>query len=163
MVSSPSGWMSVFQGEDFRSHLFTPTCTKSRAEMWAKIQAEGLDVSSGVIWHPDATSRKVTPENVKGARFLVVEHDGEDLAGQIALIRYARDILHWPLRMILSTGGKGIHGLFDAPADLAQMTRDAHTLIGLGADPQSLNRSATRIPGAIRPETNNRQQIVWMT
>lgn len=150
------------KGEDFQSHLFQPANPESRAAMWEKVITGRLDVASGLIWHAGATSRKNTPHNLKGVRFLVVEHDYEDLAGQVALIRYARDILRWKLRMIVATGGKGIHGLFDAPADLAQMTRDAHTLIGLGADPQSLNRSATRIPGAIRPETGKPQQIVWM-
>jgi len=153
-------------GETFRSHLFEPANPEAAFGHWKKVCEEGLDHASGVVWLPEATGRKKA--FVKGHRLLVVEHDGEPLRGQIALIRYAREILGMDLRMVVSTGGKGIHGIFDAGSlSAAMLLKNFQTLAALGADAQSLGQSATRIPGAIRQPHGEKpggkiQSILWI-
>jgi hypothetical protein len=149
--------------EAFTLHKFEPARAGEPERLWKMVEAERLDHASGLIWKPDATNRKAT--SVAGRRLIVVEHDDATVAETVGLIRYAADVLGWPLRMILSTAGKGIHGLFDAAGiPPMQLRDDAQILADLGADKTALSRSATRIPGALRqPENNHRQSILWLT
>jgi len=147
----------------FLTHLFQPVL---QAEiMWDKITTEGLDHARGLLWKADADSRKM--DQSCGMRLLIVEHDNEGLEGNVALWRYARDFLGLNLRMVISTGGKGWHGIFDAPSNLASMDTKIKSLARLGADAGALSQSCTRVPGARRNSTEKTpggalQQIIWL-
>lgn len=146
----------------FAAHKFCPADKDQRDRIWEAIVAERLDHASGLVWKEDAVNRR--NECVAGRRLIVVEHDHASKAETVGLIRYAADALGWPLKMILSTGGRGIHGIFDASGiSPMQLKADATLLADLGADKNALGRSATRIPGALRqPENTNRQNILWL-
>lgn len=150
----------------FARHLFFADPAADPSAVWEMIEREGLDHASGLLWKAEATSRKA--ENVAGRRLLVVEHDKATIEETVALIRYAKERLGWKLKMVISTGGKGIHGLFDAAGiEPMKLAADAKLLASLGADPAALNRSATRIPGAIRQPQDGkpggkRQEILWL-
>lgn len=150
----------------FRRHCFYPAVIADRERAWTTICREGLDHARGVVWKHDAQSRK--GDQALGFRLAVVEHDHESLPGQIALVRYARLYLGWALVMVIHTGGKGIHGLFDVsaiPPD--RLKSDAAILAQMGADKQSLGKSQTRVPGVIRQADDKTpggqmQKILWI-
>ncbi len=114
---------------------------------WPDPSAYACDHTTGWVWREDAANR--CDENLVLRRFLSVESDDLPIPAQLAVLRWIRDELGLNLQMITHTTGKSIHGLFDAPPE-AQMPRLTAILSGLGIDRQSLRRSATRIPGAVR-------------
>lgn len=107
-------------------------------------------------------------ENQGPLRGLVVEHDLLNYDQSLALIGWvARDLLPGRLRWVLSTGGRGCHGIFDARGIDAPMLADlTEKLTTLGVDGHALSRGATRIPGVMRQLEGSydrkRQALVWV-
>lgn len=159
------GWKKM-SPEHFRSHVFRPADPAEAGRMWAQIVHERLDVCRGYTVLPEAASREQKSFGLP--RFIPVEHDGAELPQQIALIRYAKDVLEWPLRMVVHSGNKSIHGIFDpSEFDLDRIRRDVQHLHALGADKNALRNSASRIPGAIRRGDEKhpggtRQTLLWI-
>lgn len=149
--------------DDFKRHCFHPSDDVESAKIWNLIRMEKLDLTMGVSFKNREDGR--VNWNRNAFRFTVLEHDSESLAGQIALIRYAREILGWDLLMVVASGNKSIHGLFDA-SPLPRMRRQHfEILVGFGADKNALSRCATRIPGAVRASGKNPgavQSILWV-
>lgn len=150
----------------FRDNLFAPADPASRAAAWERIETVGLDLASGLVRDPNATSR--SDEFVTGRRFLVVERDNTPLEGQVAAIRYARGVLGWPLAYVVNTGRGNLHGIFDARGISPTMCEDGSKILAaVGCDAGALSHSRTRIPGAIRGADGKgyggqRQEILYI-
>jgi hypothetical protein len=140
---------------EFRSHLF---CARDWEKQWNVIERDGCEFSNGHAFNYLATSR--AKANYQTRRLFVVEHDKATIEEQIALLRFlmSQDMT---LRGVVHTGGKGVHGLFDPPADAQTMTRLIQIIEAVGADLQSAKRSQTRTPGAMR-SNGNLQLFVWI-
>jgi hypothetical protein len=135
--------------ESFRRHLFRAGDMAERERIFKVAQYHGLDHTRGVSWKPDACSRENC--EIAAYRVTVLEHDHVAKPEQIALIRYAKEVLKWDLRMVIDTTGKSLHGLFDVSAiPLDTVRAQMRTLANMGADPHSLAQCATRAPGMIR-------------
>lgn len=142
---------------EFRSHLF---CARDWERQWNVIERDGCEFSNGNAFNYLASSR--AKANYQHRRLLVVEHDKATIEEQIALIRFLNEKESAVLRGVVTTGGKGVHGLFDPPSDAQTMTRLIQIIDSFGADVQSFARSQTRTPGAIRSNNGNRQLFVWI-
>jgi hypothetical protein len=162
-------WWETKPHRLFSRHLFRAGDMGERERIFRTAMADRCDLTRGIAWKPGSQSRQ--GENVAARRFAVVEHDEVSKADQVALIRYVKDVLKWPLLMVIDTTGKSIHGLFDVssiPPDLGRL--QVQTLINMGVDPNALNNSATRAPGLTRqpnPDKPNkphgdRQRILWL-
>lgn len=167
------GWVGVMQEsrEAFQRHLFELWNPDEASRAWEVVSREGLDVTRLHLWHDPAEGRQAT--NAHTPLSIVIEHDGPKenrtpLPQQVALLRYCVETLGLTLRMVISTGGKGIHGLFDIPPiPPHDLKRIIDLFSGIGADRASIQSASTRIPGATRQpsETNpggNFQKILWI-
>lgn len=130
----------------FARHCFDP---EEAEAAWEIIQRDGCDHTSGVSWKDPSKGR--ISKNIAYNRILGVEHDDADWPSQIALWRYCQQVLKMDLLAVVDTTNKGGHGHFDANGLSTVRIREIiSTLQALGADPNVLERSSTRIPGAIR-------------
>ncbi len=134
-------------------------------------------------YKPNSLER--TNANVLTRPFLVFESDSLEKPVQAAIINWIRSPLGLglPLRMVCDTGGKSLHAWFDAlhltPSDFATLKPilTGHRMVcqtpiygnkpnthpGLGGDPAMFVLSQpVRLPGPMRPDTTNRQRIVWL-
>jgi hypothetical protein len=102
-----------------------------------------------------------TNENCNGTRFLVVESDTlpKDEVG--AIFHYLHVKLKYRIHAVIDTGGKSLHGWFDAPRSKVWETRLKATLTVLGCDPKLFTYSQpVRVPGADR--NGKLQKLIWM-
>jgi hypothetical protein len=100
-------------------------------------------------------------ENLNGHRFLVVESDtlAKDDVG--AVFVYLQRRLRYRLHCIIDTGGKSLHGWFDAPRDAVREARLKAGLVAFGCDPKVFTYSQpVRVPGAFRD--GKLQKLVWL-
>lgn len=155
----------------FKAHLFRLAEPEEQEQAWEEVVANRLDHTRLQPALEGAESRR--RENFGDPRAEVVEHDGSKenptpRTHQVALLRYVMDEFGWVLKWVVDTGGKGIHGHFDATHIEPMKLKEHYVLLkGLGADPCALAASATRIPGAIRRRTDThpggtRQPLVWI-
>ena len=99
---------------------------------------------------------------IEGQRFLVVESDtlAKDQIG--AVFAYLRRRLHYPLHAIIDTGGKSLHGWFDAPPTKIMENRLKAGLTAFGCDPKLFTYSQpVRVPGAFRD--GKLQRLIWLS
>jgi hypothetical protein len=104
-------------------------------------------------------------DQVQTHKYFVVEFDQlapedkqENKRRGAAILLYLRNEMGFPLRMIVDSGNKSVHGWFDNVLS----ERNKLLLRRLGADMASMRPSQpVRRPGAIR-ENNNPQSILWM-
>jgi hypothetical protein len=111
------------------------------------------------MFRPGSTSR--SNANVECRQFLVVESDvlHRDEVGAVFLFLQRR--LGHPLRCIVDTGGKSLHGWFEAPPEGTLLARLKAGLTGLGCDPKMFNPSQpARLPGALRD--GKEQKLIWL-
>jgi hypothetical protein len=119
-------------------------------------------------------------EGVARERFLVIEHDKVGLDEQASLLRWLRERVRLRLRAVVFTGGKSLHGWFDAPvaherARLRVMLCGVteQTIVegrgknvtrgGLGFDPACFNPvQPWKLPGWPHPTTKVPASLVWM-
>jgi hypothetical protein len=104
--------------------------------------------------------------NIKERKFIIFESDHDLLAknwnGQSAVIERLTAIL--PLRMVVYSGNKSLHGWFDATdADAeSHLWRFNKMAIRLGADRSCLRLAQPcRTPWAIRKNNNHVQKVIW--
>ncbi len=101
-------------------------------------------------------------DHVAQRRFLVVESDTlpKDQVG--AVFRWLREAVGLPLRAVVDTGGKSLHGWFDFPSEfiLAELKL---ILPELECDPKLFTASQpVRMAGMIRPEKGNLQRLLFL-
>lgn len=130
----------------FGRHLVPPRTDTDR--VWAAVNAEGLDHTSGAVYRPGSVSRH--GKNHIAHVYRPIEHDGLPIEGQIALTRYMQAL---GLRLILCvhTGNRGFHSWFDGRGLTQERAGSiAFFLHAIGADDGAFSRASTRTPGAIR-------------
>jgi hypothetical protein len=100
-------------------------------------------------------------ENLNGHRFMVVESDtlGHDEMG--AVFAFLRRRLHYDMHCIIDTGGKSLHGWFEAPPNKILENRLKAGLEVFGCDPKVFTYSQpVRVPGAWRD--GKLQRLIWL-
>jgi hypothetical protein len=126
---------------------------------WYQIGPVMGNYTCGSSFKPGSFQR--SNENCIGTRFLVVESDTlkKDEIG--AVFAYLNRRLHFNLHAIIDTGGKSLHGWFDAPRDRLAEARLKATLTAFGCDPRLFTPSQpVRVPGAWRD--GKLQRLVWL-
>jgi hypothetical protein len=112
-------------------------------------------------------------ESVQARRFLVIEHDHVSLAQQSALLRWLWRDCKMPLRAIVFTGGKSLHGWFECPPPVALEELQVmlcgfrrpgeKPLGGMGFDPATFVPSqAYRLPGWPHDKTGNLAELWFL-
>lgn len=157
---------------------------------WIDFAKTSIDVMPGprvcaCVFKPvDAQGRPATArslEQVARARFLVVEHDHLTLDEQGAHLRWLREACKLRLRAVVFTGGKSLHGWFDAPnaikvsklrTMLCGVQRDEIvdsrpvkvTEGGMGFDQAIFNPvQPWKLPGWPHPKTGKPVELVWVS
>lgn len=168
-TSPRASWRKIYR---FTDNLFDPACPVARAAAYERCKTQLLDHAWGVAWKPTATGR--SDDQTTRFTFRVVEHDGPSdgpptpIDHQIAAIQYARLVLGWKLLWILSTGGKGIHGIFDTSAiGPSRLEIDISILSSIGCDAMGLTHAHTRTPGIARRKCAKNpggklQSVLWI-
>lgn len=126
---------------------------------WYQIGPVMGNYTCGSSFKPGSFSR--CNENLNGHRFLVVESDtlAKDEVG--AVFAYLRRRLRYRLHCVIDTGGKSLHGWFDAPRNKVLETRLKAGLQAFGCDPKVFTYSQpVRVPGAWRE--GKLQRLVWL-
>ena len=103
-----------------------------------------------------------TVRNVLSRRFLVVESDvlARDEIG--AVFQWIEQYLQLPLRAVVDTGNRSLHGWFDYPQP-ALLAKLRMWLPVFGCDPAMFApNQPCRLPGAIRPETDSPQRLLYL-
>ncbi len=126
---------------------------------WYQIGPVMGNYTCGAAFKPGSYQR--SNANIEGQRFLVVESDtlAKDQIG--AVFAYLRRRLHYPLHAIIDTGGKSLHGWFDAPPTKLMENRLKAGLTAFGCDPKLFTYSQpVRVPGAFRE--GKLQRLIWL-
>lgn len=124
---------------------------------------------SGLVPHPDFRltcpsvfkpgSRHRSNDSVLEKRFLVVESDTLTREQTTAVFQWLRELL--PLRAVVSTGNKSVHGWFTYPHP-TQLAELKVVLPKLGCDSKMFTPSQPcRRPGGLR-ENGNYQRLLWL-
>ena len=174
-----------WQKKSHNFHLFEPANHEARHAAWEAV-LRGADHTSGLLFPKDSLFRR--HETSIGKRFIVVEHDGlksnpknpallphlahqtqtgpTTIEEQLGLLQFCTSKLKLPLLYVVSTAGKGVHGIFDSQKIHPKTLEDAKTLLlGMGVD-LVIGTLNTRTPGAIRQPTKDNpggkvQSIIW--
>ena len=113
---------------------------------------------SAAVWRHGCYQRNAS--QIVATPFLVVESDTLTRDQMGAVFRWCLAD-HLPLRAVIDTGGRGIHGWFDRPADPAALQERIAALTALGCDPGPMRPvSMSRLPGAWRGE--RQQRLLWL-
>ena len=126
---------------------------------WYQIGPAMGNFTCGAAFKPGSFQR--SNANCDGTRFLVVESDTlpKDEIG--AVFKYLQRRLRYPLHCIIDTGGKSLHGWFDAPPNKLMETRLKVGLTAFGCDPKLFTYSQpVRVPGAWR--NGKLQRLIWL-
>ncbi|MFN7137726.1 MAG: hypothetical protein ACK4UN_00125 [Limisphaerales bacterium] len=126
---------------------------------WYQIGPALGNYTCGSSFKPGSYRR--SNENLNGHRFLVVESDtlSRDEVG--AVFFYLRRRLRYRLHCIIDTGGKSLHGWFDAPPNKLLENRLKTGLTVFGCDPKVFTYSQpVRVPGAWRD--GKLQKLIWL-
>jgi hypothetical protein len=108
-----------------------------------------------------AGSFRRSNENLNGHRFLVVESDSLSKDEVGAVFAYLWRRLRYELHCIVDTGGKSLHGWFDAPRNKVLEERLKAGLVVFGCDPKVFTYSQpVRVPGAWRE--GRLQRLIWL-
>lgn len=105
--------------------------------------------------------------NVAKFRNLVLEMDGASIEDQLAFWSW----IDLPVRALIMSGGKSIHGWVDADCKSVvewevEIENDIfpNYLVPLGADPACKNESrVSRMPGHIRADKNAMQKLIYLS
>ncbi|MEA3207676.1 MAG: primase [Chthoniobacter sp.] len=119
--------------------------------------------------------------SVRARRFMVIEHDRLELAGQAAVLRWLMEAGGLKLRAVVFTGSKSLHGWFECP--VAAELDEVKTVLsgvegmaprkagesqvranpGLGYDPQSFIPSQPfRLPGWSHDKTHKQVRLLFL-
>jgi hypothetical protein len=98
-------------------------------------------------------------------RYIVMESDhGMSVEDQIRILFWVSERTDTPLRLIVSSGGKSVHGWFDCEgATEVQIFEWVKSAIKVGFDPRLiLPEQFVRFPGGFRPDKQARQSILYV-
>jgi len=126
---------------------------------WYQIGPVMGNFTCGSSFQPGSYQR--SNANCNGTRFLVVESDTlkKDEIG--AVFRYLQLRLRYSLHCIIDTGGKSLHGWFEAPPNKLMEQRLKAGLTAFGCDPKLFTYSQpVRVPGAYRD--GKLQKLIWV-
>ena len=97
-------------------------------------------------------------------RYIVMESDhGTSFDQQVAILFWVAEKTETPLRLVVRSGGKSLHGWFDtAGASETDIFNWVRLVIRVGFDPRLiLPEQYSRYPGGFRPDKNVRQEILY--
>lgn len=97
-------------------------------------------------------------------RYIVMENDhGMSSADQVKILFWVSAQTETPLRLIVSSGGKSIHGWFDTVGTTEEQIFEwVKFAVSVGFDPRlMLVEQFCRFPGGFRPDKNSRQEILY--
>jgi hypothetical protein len=97
-------------------------------------------------------------------RYIVMESDhGTSFDQQVAILFWVAEKTETPLRLVVRSGGKSLHGWFDtAGASETDIFNWVRLVIRVGFDPRLiLPEQYSRYPGGLRPDKNARQEILF--
>jgi len=124
---------------------------------WMELDAPVGQFTSPSIYPAGCTSR--SNENAT-RKYLVVESDTLAKEQMGAVLRLMRDLFQMKLHAIVDTGGKSIHGWFEAPPRQEWERQLKAFLIPMGCDPATFKPSQpVRMAGAKRDKTM--QRLLW--
>jgi hypothetical protein len=102
-------------------------------------------------------------DQVAAKRFLVVESDVLSKDDTCAIFRWLDKAVELPLRAIVDTGGKSVHGWFVYPPT-KHLDELKIVLPVLGCDAGMFTLSQpVRLPGVIRQDTGRPQQLIYLS
>jgi hypothetical protein len=136
---------------EYRKHFRPASC-------WA-ILGRTANYTCGSSFRPGVFRRGNS--EVAARQFLIVESDilTRDEVG--AVFKYMQHQLGYRLHCIIDTGGKSLHGWFDAPENKRAENRLKAGLTALGCDPKMFNHSQpVRAPGSWRED--RLQRLIWL-
>ena len=126
---------------------------------WYQIGPVMGNYTCGSSFRPGTCQR--SNAELAGHRFMVIESDTltRDQVG--AIFAWLNRRLRFGVHAIVDTGGKSLHGWFDAPARPALAERVKVALVALGCDRKVFTFSQpVRLPGAMRGE--RLQRLIWL-
>lgn len=126
---------------------------------WYQIGPVMGNYTCGSSFKPGSFRR--SNESLEGHRFMVIESDslGHDEVG--AVFAFLNRRLRFSLHAIIDTGGKSLHGWFDAPRSKLLENRLKATLVAFGCDPKVFTYSQpVRVPGVLRD--SRLQRLIWL-
>lgn len=97
-------------------------------------------------------------------RYIVMENDhGMPVSDQIKILFWVSAQTETPLRLVVHSGGKSVHGWFDtAGATEDQIFDWVKFAVSVGFDPRLiLPEQFVRFPGGFRKDKNARQEIIY--
>ena len=111
------------------------------------------------LFNPGTTSR--SNANVLSRPYLVLESDTLPKDSMCAVFRWLQEACFWPLRAVIDTGGKSLHGWFDMPPQTwLPDLRVAFEALQL--DPAMFKASQpVRVPGAFRADKDKYQRLIY--
>lgn len=141
-------------GQSWHRKYFLPVHRR-----WAEATAPG-EFTCPSTFEPDTFSR--SGDNVAQRKFLVVESDDvldRDHVG--AVFRWLDKHLKLPLRAVVDTGNKSLHGWFKYPTE-GLLEKLRIILPAMGCDPAMFNPvQPCRLPGVRREATGRWQELLY--
>lgn len=147
----------VWIGDTFHSGPGFEKCFRS-IEQWQQEVVAPAQFICPAVFKPGSNSR--SNDNVLGRRFLVVESDEltHDEVG--AIFKWLEQEVELPLRAVVDTAGKSLHGWFDFPPE--RFLKELKIILPeLGCDPKLFTASQpVRLPGALR--NGKHQRLLYL-
>jgi len=106
-----------------------------------------------------------TRDSTGKRKFIVVESDDKSMTfdEKASVLRYLRDKVDAHLRMVVHTGGKSLHGWFEASQDESVNFKFMKLACRLGADRRMwLPEQLARLPNAVRIKNQNIQKCYYL-
>ena len=159
--------------------LFAPTdmlCVGKSADDYCVVRASELSAQADAQFIVPNPLRKPAGRTQSGRltshcrdavgprRYIIMENDhGFSLDQQTAILFWVAEKTETPLRLIVRSGGKSLHGWFDtAGACEVDIFNWVKLVARVGFDPRLiLPEQFCRMPGGFRPDKNVRQEILY--
>ena len=138
-------------GQEHHSENFKPT------DEWLLSPEPPGAFTCSALFAPGTTSRRNA--NVTSRPYLVMESDKLTKGQMGAVLRWFNVGMHWPLRAIIDTGGKSLHGWMDMPPQ--EWLPELQIIVeAMDMDPAMLKPSQpVRLPGV--PRDNKFQRLIY--
>jgi len=126
-------------------------------EQWSLVDQPPAPFTCSGLFRPNTVSR--SNRNVSSRPYMVMESDALSKGQMGAVLRWFNKVAHWPLRAVIDTGGKSLHGWFDMPPQ--EWLPDLQVILeAMKLDPAMLKPSQpARLPGY--PRDNTHQRLVY--
>ena len=180
LTSSPVSNTAVIPDSVGHWHqLFSPTdilCVGKSADDYGVVRASDLAEHESAQFIVPNPLRKPAGRTQSGRltshcrdavgprRYIIMENDsGLTLDQQTAILFWVAEKTETPLRLIVRSGGKSLHGWFDtAGASEVDIFNWVRLVVRVGFDPRLiLPEQFCRLPGGFRPDKQARQEILY--